>query len=160
VQPVKDCIREDWRVALEAVIAGDGGLGPDSGPCWIPRARVEETTAPAVVEELLEQGWLELWRGIEGGPALTLTPYAANQLGVELIEVGMDETPVWAYQGDVDPYRPIRVRRNVHERPLPYPELLIDPAPPVADLVVDGWSGQPLRLWGRTISRDYRLKAG
>jgi hypothetical protein len=121
---------------------------------------VEQTIEPAVIDALVEQGWLELWLGIQQGPAVTLTPYAADRLGVELIEVGLDETPVWAHRGDVDPGRPIRIRRNVHERPLPYPEQLIDPAPPVPDIVIDGWSGEPIRLWGRTISRDHRLKAG
>ena len=78
----------EWQVVLDAVIAGDGSLGPYPGPCWVPREKLERAGSAKTLVALIGAGWLEIWEGIEGGPAFTLTPYAADQLGVELIEVG------------------------------------------------------------------------
>ena len=148
------------RNALAAVISGQGRLGPYHGPCWVPVRLVERGAGTAAVAELLERGWLETWDGIAGGPALTLTPYAADQLDVELIEVGIDETPVWTRRSPENSTRPIRLMWHNWEFTVPLTEDLIDPAPPVDEFVINHLSGKPVLLWGRRIRRDKRLKAG
>lgn len=50
-------------------------------------------------------GWLELWE-TEDGPLVTLSPLAAERLGVRLVEVGVNATPRWACLGDPDPPAP------------------------------------------------------
>jgi len=150
----------EWQGVLDVIIAGNGTLGRHPGPCWVPRARFEQEAEVAIVNVLIAAGWLEVWEGIDGGPALTLTPYAADQLEVELIEIGMEETPVWVHRNPLNDRAPIRLQRHGRTGSLPFPDAVADPGSSSPHHVLGDEPDQPVRLWGRTVTIDKRLRAG
>ena len=79
-------------VVITEIICGPGGCVSSPGPAWSPRRRLELVSSVATVDALVASGWLEAWEDLE---SLTLTPLAADRLGIRL-ECGEDESePYW-----------------------------------------------------------------
>lgn len=71
-------------------------------------------------------GWLAAWEEWPQGIAVTFTPWAAEQLGLRIVEQGPHETPRWASLNSPDP-RPIKVRRVFRDAEAL--DLVVDPSP-------------------------------
>jgi hypothetical protein len=78
-----------WRTPAEVAVA----LGRD----------VEEVTD--LLGDLDVAGWVDVWDR-DPMPLVTLTPLAAERLHLHLVEVGGDEVPRWAREGDPPPPSP------------------------------------------------------
>ena len=114
----------------------------------------QDKAIPLKVGTLKQGSLTNVWAAKQAGI------FAKNGLDVELIEVGIDETPVWTRRSPENSTRPIRLMWHNWEFTVPLTEDLIDPAPPVDEFVINHLSGKPVLLWGRRIRRDKRLKAG
>lgn len=118
-----------------------------------PRAwvRINALGDGDVVLRLVLAGILDVWP-LEDGDAVTLTPWAAASLNVELGEFGSLETPRWV---EVGTYVPLpRVERFPRETDMPHPELVPDPLLPEVLLDEDG---EPVILWNEPIRIDSRI---
>lgn len=84
------------RLAVEAVVlglAGTDGRGPLAGPlaerrrkAWSGRSDLNrEGHEDATLDALEGAGWLATWR-LPAGPVVTLTPWCAERLNLELVE--------------------------------------------------------------------------
>jgi hypothetical protein len=143
-------LTEEEQAALEAIIR--------NRRAWIAGLGVE------VVERLVVAQIVVLWatdsqgRPLEGGPYATLTPYGAEQLGVELRErrwikwvhqAGyhermLIEEPYWVRIGR--PQRAFVLPGQARQCGLDYPELVPDPAEGPEYLVDE--EGSPITLLG------------
>lgn len=129
--------------------------------------------APETSAALEAAGLIEPWIS-PLGRAATLSPAGAFDLGVELVEFGDDADPETRWQPRGLPPLPIRLRRRVG--PLDQDRLarLVDPRGGPEDellrrrldLVIDEWTGRPLRLFqgpdgrdaGVAVARDRRTR--
>lgn len=120
-----------------------------------PRAWVRISTfgidGVETVFALIIDGLLDVWP-LDDGPAVTLSPWTAEALDVELAEFGSLETPRWVERGKYVP--PVRIRKFPGEIDMPSPELVADCLPP--EILLDD-EGEPVRLWNRTIPLDPRI---
>jgi hypothetical protein len=132
---------------------------------WAGSSGLDETAVAALVAAGVVEPWAEDRRGraIAGGPYLTLTPWGAWALGVELVEHLVvadgeaEEVPRWQAVGR-DP-RPVRLPRRACEYRLAAPELVPDPRPGPEQAVDD--DGEPLTLFGGVpVMVDRRMGAG
>jgi len=118
---------------------------------WVRVAALGDTET---VLTLVGDGLLDLWELDEGmgGYAVTLSPWTAESLGLELAEYGSLETPRWVEKGTFVPL--IRIRRFPGETDMPHPELVPDCLPPEILLSEEG---EPVILWRQTIPIDPRI---
>lgn len=87
---------------LREVIDGPGWMPHRPGRCWSERRRLELIGGADVVDGLVADGWLCTWAELG---SLTLTPWAAERLGVRL-ECGEEESePTWVPVTDPEPVR-------------------------------------------------------
>jgi hypothetical protein len=110
---------------LAEIVAGPGWLPNQPGPAWSPRAILEAVFGSLTVSGLITSGWLADWPELQ---SVTLTPWAAAQLGVKIEERPGDEVEIWVPASE--PEGPYRLPR--HQGALPSLELLPDPPSPLA----------------------------
>lgn len=155
--------------AEDAVLAAIVGA-PEA---WSEAGPVEDQW-PGVLGALEMAGLVEFWVRPDY-LAVTLTPFAAFVLGVEVRErwvlscedTGADqhppsrhfervgfETPVWRTCSE--PQRPLRLPRRAHEVPLRFPERVVDAAS-LPDVLMDPMTGEEVRIFGRPVPIDPRL---
>lgn len=111
------------------------------------------------IEALTERGYLVSWTPPRTRQVLvTLTPYAADALKLDLDDIGLDEHPEWVPDiplKDRPPFRVVRLPRHMMER-LPRPELV---AAPFGDDMAFAWAEvvpvPPVEIM-RTLSRRIR----
>lgn len=147
---------------------------------WLPWDQVE-TRWPGELERLLAEGLIARWERPDG-VAVTLTPLSAERLQVEIEEhwkyrtedVGLQQTPPshhveriaeevprWgAVQTDAHGvlcFSPLVLPRHAHEAPQHYqpPD---SPAHSRARPALDPYTGEPMRLLGRPVTIDPRMK--
>jgi hypothetical protein len=130
------------------------------GPEWT-RAKLEAHGGPEGVEALILAGWLVEWGGV-----LTLSPWGAHQSRRTLVERA-ECYPVWTdwdpETGEIaDEPTYLRAARGEHERPLWdwMAEVIADARPGPAEaveLLMDGWTGEPVKLFGQVVPIDPRL---
>lgn len=123
-------LSDSQRRVLDAIVA--------AGDPYTPLARLRRSAGlrTPLLRKLQKLKLVETWelpRG-EGGPALTLSPLGAFTLRVELVE-WRDGMPTW-HRRLLPRERPSpRQARDRHMYPLETPEVIVDDAPPVEDLV-------------------------
>ena len=156
------------RAALAALVVSRGHHDrPTRQPAWLRLAGLGSDHAEAVTE-LRSLDLVALWEHdglghpLASGPRITLTPWGAWVLGVELVE-DVDEFPYWDTAEAPDgprPRRGIRVPRAPGEYGIPLPDLLVDPASiDEPAYLIDEWSGTPMHLLGAEVVIDRRIKA-
>jgi hypothetical protein len=132
---------------------------------WTPAAGLDGSAVADLVALGVVAPWSEDRKGraIAGGPYLTLTPWGAALLGVEVAERweleggNAEEVPHWAPAGL--PERPVRLPRRACEYRLAAPESVPDPRPGPEQAVDD--DGEPLTLFGGVpVMVDRRMGAG
>jgi hypothetical protein len=151
--------------------------GPDPFGVW---AEIDDQDALTFLEALgVVVRWTEGKDGapLDGGARVTLTPWGAERLGLELDEddrgVRVEsadggrvtrpaETPYWR-GADPRPWtrRPpkgVRTPREGKRREMPLPELLAAPYRSPLDALCADEKGVPIVLFGRTIVRSTRVK--
>ncbi len=107
-----------------------------------------EAEATDILAELDAAGWIQVWERAEG-PAVTLTPWAAEWLGLHLVEL-VEGRPRWAPIADQSP--PIRTGRFAVRMQFAQPEDLgqvedLAPGPELAAERAEG-GGSPAILLG------------
>jgi len=117
---------ETESAVLAEVIAGPGWLPNQPGAAWTQRRVLELVFGSQTIVSLIALGWLADWPELE---AVTLTPWAAEQLGVRIEERLGDEIEVWVPMTDPEP--PFRLPK--YQGALPCLEQLPDPAPAKAE---------------------------
>ena len=115
-------LSEIESAVLAEVIAGPGWLPSQPGAAWTQRRVLELVFGSQTIVSLIALGWLADWPELE---AVTLTPWAADQLGVRIEERPGDEIEVWVPA--TDPEHPFRLPK--YQGALPCLEQLPDPTP-------------------------------
>jgi hypothetical protein len=156
----------------------------------MPREAFDAATDEATAAELLTLGLVEVWDRVACGwsigragsekdpqvmlngepleiPQVTLTPYGAAVIRVEIVERSISR-PVWDDIGK--PIKPWKAEMGEREYPMPYPERIIDPRPGPAEeveLMMDPYTGEEVRLFaggesgrGLPVVIDRRLGKG
>ncbi len=139
-----DDLSDDQRAVLASIVAGK--------LAW---TLITETTE--AITSLVGLGLVERWtaRGID---AVTLTPWGAWIMGVEIIErvkiVGdeIEEDPVWVEKPAAP--RQLRLPRRQHEVRFPWMEVFEDPLPG-PEFLVDEESGKPIELFARMFDGEW-----
>lgn len=175
-----------WTAALD-------GRGPDSpldiplrwrldllwlsrGEPWIAMEPWARLIGLDHANELIAAGLVTVWWCDKHGEPLpfevkvTLTPLAAELLGVALDQRGAAEVAGWvdAKETAEEEDRPNLMQRVEYTYHMPYPEMLVDPRPGPAELaeiadepaVVVDEEGSPVLLWGREIPRGKARRVG
>jgi hypothetical protein len=119
-------LSESESAVLAEIIAGPGWLPNQPGQAWTQRRVLELVFGSQVIAGLITLGWLVDWPELE---AITLTPWAADQLGVKIEERPGDEIEVWVPTTDPEP--PFRLPK--YQGPLPCLDQLPDPMPAKAE---------------------------
>jgi len=88
------------HAVLAEIVLGPGGSQGSPGPCWSPMRRVCLISSEAIVAAMVASGWLEVWEAVQG---VTLTPWAADRLGVRLESPEGLEDAVWVPMSDPEP---------------------------------------------------------
>lgn len=115
-------LSETESAVLAEVIAGPGWLPNQPGAAWTQRRVLELVFGSQVIAGLIALGWLVDWPELK---SVTLTPWAAEQLGVRIEERPGDEIEVWVPATDPEP--PFRLPK--YQGALPCLDQLPDPTP-------------------------------
>jgi hypothetical protein len=116
-------IPQTWKCILDVLIAAPIAWQTPREIAAALACEVE-TTSDLLCEMDLE-GWIAVWDG-ENEPRITLTPLAAERLGVSIVEFGAQLSPRWARAGDPVPAetRPTHIHSlEQHARP----DQMLDP---------------------------------
>jgi hypothetical protein len=93
---------------------------------------LNEVRSDWILDFLINEGWIDPWPGFPTGPAYTLTPWAARELRVKLVEFGVEETPRWVTESTPDHSPPLAGRIYRGHGAM---ALILDPAPAVEQIV-------------------------
>ena len=110
------------NAALTEIVAGHGWLPNQPGPAWTQRWVLEVAFGRETIVGLIAAGWVADWPELK---SVTLTPWAADQLGVRIEERPGDEVEVWVPV--TEPERPYRLPR--HQGVMPCLDQLPDSLP-------------------------------
>lgn len=138
-------VTEEGRACLEAIRHGR--------EAWSEATALEAAGhSPATLEALEADGLVERWPLAEPGEVWTLSPFAAAELlGVRLEERlefhqgDVVEVPYWVELGR--PEWPVRLPRSGQEFCSLAVEKAVDPSPPVDEVLLDDFSGEPITLF-------------
>ncbi len=111
------------------------GRGPGAWASPVEVARRVDRPSESTTDDLADLhlgGWIEVWDRPDG-PVVTLTPLAAERLGLRLVEDGRDLDPRWLGLGDPEPCPP-RARNVCHQAAAANLDRVVDPTPsPLGD---------------------------
>jgi hypothetical protein len=124
-----DADREVLRVAARGTVVWRSARAVAQESAWHLGTTAEASAARML--ELVEAGLLVTWH-LPNGPAVALTPLAAELLGLVVTESGPDELPRWVRAEDAAD-QPVHTPRRCHGLPGPFGEGLwlelgVDPA--------------------------------
>jgi hypothetical protein len=125
-------LTEAWRGVLEALASGQLAWQSPAELADRLGREVEETTD--LLCDLDVAGWLEVWES-ETGTLVTLSPLAAERLGVRLIESGPDATPRWSPVGEPEPREPRATHVTAASRAAAL-DFVLDPEPDPGEAAV------------------------
>ena len=127
-------------------------LSYERGSCP-PRRRIELFTSRKALNGFIAGGWIEAWHeGPESEPAITLTPWTAELLGVHLVDVVLPIdgrktlTCVWGHPDEEDDQERARVR-GFSLQDVEVLKLFKDPAPDVVEVLIDEETTQAVKLF-------------
>lgn len=110
---------------------------------------------------LVAGGWVTPWR-LPLATAYTLTPWAARELGVKVVERGAGEEPRWESAWTIPPQ--VTIARHGRMARLDRPELVVDPreGPPAEAMrrergPLRDADGNPVLVMGTQVQIDGRL---
>lgn len=159
-----DSLNDNETAALRTVCRGfPSKSSPPGVPglAWSPLGHLKNAGHhPDTIAALVRSGWLVTW-DLQEGTQVTLTPWAADQLGVELEEFGLEELPGWQKVEPGRTPRPIRLPWEPKRRTLFDLRLVRDPRPAPGqeeDVLLDPSTGVPMILFGQLIKRAKRKR--
>ena len=151
-RPPRQAGRGAWAMELSEAERGtlavivSGKMAWSSGPELAGQGH-----PPEALRALEAAGLVERWT-LARELTWTLTPIAAQALGVELAEVGYQEDPRWMASHQAPRFSRTLRQRGHYE--LKHPEMIL--AKP--DVLIDPETEDPLLLFGRTIAIDPRMR--